>query len=66
MNVNVGNTDRIVRIVGGLVLLSLILFLDGPMRWVGLIGLVPLITGLVRWCPAYAVFGANTCGTKTA
>jgi hypothetical protein len=42
MSANVGNTDRIVRIVGGLVLLSLILFLDGPMRSVGLIGLVPI------------------------
>ena len=65
MNANVGNTDRMVRIVGGLLLLSLILLLEGPMRWVGLIGLAPLVTGLVRWCPAYAVFGANTCETKS-
>ena len=60
MAANVGNIDRGVRIVLGLVCLSLIYFLDGPERWWGLIG-VPLIgTGLLRWCPAYAPFGIRT------
>ncbi len=66
MNTNVGNTDRIIRIVAGVVLLSLLFLLDGGARWIGLIGLVPLATGLVRWCPAYTLLGMNTCGAKTA
>ena len=66
MNVNVGNTDRIVRIVAGLALLSLVFLLDGGARWLGLIGIVPLATGLMRWCPAYTLFGMDTCGAKNA
>ena len=66
MNTNVGNTDRIVRIVAGVALLSLLFLLEGGARWLGLIGLVPLATGLVRWCPAYSLFGTNTCGGKAA
>lgn len=45
MQINVGNLDRIVRIVVGLVLLSLPLWLDSSWRWLGLIGIMPLITG---------------------
>ncbi|HTT36307.1 MAG TPA: DUF2892 domain-containing protein [Burkholderiales bacterium] len=66
MTVNVGNADRIIRIVVGLALLSLLFLLEGNARWWGLIGLVPLATGLMRWCPAYSVLGTNTCGTKSA
>ena len=60
MKQNVGNTDRWIRIVLGIVLLSLIVFLDGGIRWIGLIGLIPLITGLINFCPIYALFGLNT------
>lgn len=66
MNTNVGNTDRIIRIVVGLILLSLLFLLEGGARWIGLIGLLPLATGLVRWCPAYQLLGTNTCGSKPA
>jgi len=66
MTVNVGNADRIIRIVVGLAILSLLFLLEGNARWFGLIGLVPLATGLTRWCPAYSVLGTNTCGTKSA
>ncbi|HWA12955.1 MAG TPA: DUF2892 domain-containing protein [Burkholderiales bacterium] len=62
METNVGTTDRVVRIVAGLVLLGAVFLLDSPQRWLGLIGIVPLATGLVRWCPAYALFGIDTCG----
>jgi hypothetical protein len=58
MTRNVGGLDRTIRIVAGLVLLALSF---GPLGWWGLIGVVPLATGLVRWCPAYAPFGLNTC-----
>ena len=64
MEANVGGVDRIVRIVVGLALLSLLFVLEGNARWWGLIGLVPLATGLLRWCPAYLPFGIKTCSTK--
>ncbi|MDA8110353.1 MAG: DUF2892 domain-containing protein [Betaproteobacteria bacterium] len=61
MKANVGRTDKVLRIVLGIVLLSLVFFLDGPARWWGLVGLVPLLTGLFGYCPLYAVFGLSTC-----
>jgi hypothetical protein len=64
METNVGGADRIVRIVVGLALLSLVFVLDGGNRWWGLVGLVFLATGLLRWCPAYIPFGIKTCRTK--
>jgi hypothetical protein len=57
---NVGGADKVLRIVVGLALLSLIFILQGDARWWGLIGLVPLGTALIGWCPAYAPFGINT------
>jgi hypothetical protein len=62
---NVGGIDRVLRVVFGLVLLSL-LFLEGNARWFGLIGLLPLTTALVGWCPAYTLFGLNTCPRRRA
>lgn len=61
MHNNVGPTDRIIRIVIGLALLSLIFFIDGSLRWLGLVGLVPLITGIAGRCPAYWLLKLNTC-----
>lgn len=61
---NVGGFDRVARIVVGLVLLSLLVVLDGGARWFGLIGLVPLFTGITQWCPAYVPFGISTCRTR--
>jgi hypothetical protein len=58
--------DRTLRIVVGLVLLSLFFILDGSARYWGLIGLVPLATGFFRFCPAYSLFGVNTCGIRKA
>jgi len=66
MTQNVGGIDRILRIVAGLAILSLLVLLDGNARWWGLIGLVPLGTALLRWCPAYTLIGVNTCPTKPA
>jgi len=59
MSCNVGGVDRILRIVAGLAILAAGLL--GPLGWWGLIGLVPLATGLFRFCPAYAVLGVRTC-----
>ena len=65
MTQNVGGIDRILRIVAGLAILSLLVLLDGNARWWGLVGLVPLGTALLRWCPAYTLIGVNTCPTKS-
>ncbi len=62
MKPNVGNTDRIIRIVAGIILLGAIFVVEDNLRWLGLIGVVPLATGLFRWCPAYALFGIDSCG----
>jgi len=58
---NVGGIDRLLRIAVGLALLSLIFLVEGTARWWGLLGVVPLLTGLFQSCPLYAVFGLNTC-----
>jgi hypothetical protein len=59
MTRNEGSLDRALRIIVGLVLLSLIFV--GPKTLWGLIGLVPLLTGLFGFCPAYKLLGLNTC-----
>ncbi|MFN7003218.1 MAG: DUF2892 domain-containing protein [Roseinatronobacter sp.] len=62
---NVGGIDRILRIVVGLALiLGFFLNADGSMRWLYLIGIVPLATGLMQTCPLYSLIGLNTCPTR--
>jgi len=56
---NVGSFDRIIRIVLGILLIAMVFV--GPKSAWGWVGLVPLFTGLVRWCPAYLPFGISTC-----
>jgi hypothetical protein len=60
MTCNVGTADRILRALAGLALLSLLVLLDGNARWLGLIGLVPLLTAAVRFCPLYTALGIHT------
>ena len=64
MRPNVGNTDRIIRAVLGVVLLSLLFVLDGNIRWVGLLGLVMIGTAAIRFCPVYPLIGLDTCEKK--
>ena len=59
MSPNIGSTDRILRIVAGLILIALVFV--GPQTPWGWIGILPLATGLFRFCPAYTVLGVNTC-----
>jgi len=59
---NEGNIDRALRIVVGLALIALVFV--GPQTPWGWIGIVPLVTGLAGWCPAYALLGLNTCAAK--
>ncbi len=61
MKANVGGLDKILRIVAGLALIAWAL-MGGPLwAW---IGVVPLATGLMGWCPAYLLIGVNTCPLK--
>jgi len=64
MQKNVGAIDKVLRVVIGLGLLSLIFI--GPKTLWGLIGIVPLATVVMGWCPAYSVLGIKTCPTQTA
>jgi hypothetical protein len=59
MTRNEGTIDRALRVVAGLVLLSLVFI--GPQSPWGWLGIVPLLTGLVGICPAYSLFGIRTC-----
>ena len=61
MTPNVGTADRVLRVLVGLGLLSLLVVLDGNARWLGLIGLVPLLTAGIRFCPHYTLLGIRTC-----
>ncbi|WP_434286607.1 YgaP family membrane protein [Celeribacter sp. SCSIO 80788] len=59
---NVGGIDRILRIVIGLALiLGFFLNTEASLRWLYLIGIIPLVTGLISSCPLYSIFGINTC-----
>jgi len=62
MNLNVGTMDRVLRVVAGLILIALAA--TGTVGWWGWLGVVPLATGLFRFCPAYALLGINTCPMK--
>ncbi len=59
MKANEGAVDRGLRVVVGLVLLALVFV--GPQSLWGLIGIVPLATGLLGYCPLYSILGINTC-----
>lgn len=63
MQANVGTLDRSLRIAAGLILIGL--SLSGVIGLWGLISIVPLATGLFRFCPAYPLLGISTCKTKT-
>lgn len=58
MKLNVGGIDRILRVVVGLALIGVAV--SGVSVW-GWIGVVPLLTGVFKFCPAYAIFGLSTC-----
>lgn len=59
MNANVGTIDRVLRIALGVILIGLTVF--GVIGVWGWIGVVPLATGIFRFCPAYSLLGLNTC-----
>ncbi len=59
MTSNIGKLDRHARIIVGIALLSLVFV--GPKTLWGLVGLIPLLTGLARFCPAYSIAGVSSC-----
>ena len=64
MEKNVGSVDKWIRIILGLVILCLFFILEGGLRWLGLIGLIFIITGLLNYCPLYALLKINTNKSK--
>ena len=62
MKANVGGIDRVLRIVVGLVLIALAA--TGTVGVWGWVGVAPLLTGLLRWCPAYPLLGISSCSLR--
>lgn len=58
MQTNVGTTDKIIRLVLGVAIIGAGVYYQ---NWLGAIGLIPIGTALIGWCPAYLPFGINTC-----
>jgi hypothetical protein len=58
---NVGSADRAIRLILGLVIIGIGYYYQS---WWGAIGIVPIFTALVGWCPAYMPLGISTCSTK--
>lgn len=63
MKINEGGLDRTLRVVAGLALIALTL--SGTIGVWGWVGLVPLATGAIGWCPLYTLLGWNSCPMKT-
>lgn len=61
MTQNIGGIEKAIRIVLGVALLGWGFVLSDPMNYWGAIGIVPLVTALIGWCPAWSIFGVNTC-----
>ena len=62
MTCNIGKVERIIRVIVGI---AVIVWGVMEQNWLGAIGLIPLVTALIGWCPPYALLGINTgCKTK--
>ena len=61
---NVGSTDKVIRYIIGVVLLSLLFIIPGNLKFLGLVGLVPILTAAFSFCPIYAILGIKTCPMK--
>ena len=57
---NIGDVDKIIRVIIGLALLSLLFLVEGNARWWGLIGIGPILTVVMGWCPGYSLIGVST------
>lgn len=59
MKKNIGSVERVIRVIAGIAILSLAFV--GPQSPWAYLGIIPLATGLMGWCPAYALLGISTC-----
>ena len=66
MTTNMGTIDRALRVIGGLALLAWALLGSGDWHMLGWIGIVPLATAAIGWCPLYTLIGVSTCPAKKA
>jgi hypothetical protein len=69
MNLNMGHVDRAARVVIGLALIAFAIPLGFPQtgwNWLGWVGVVPVLTGLLGYCPLYAILGISSCPLKRA
>jgi hypothetical protein len=66
MTINMGPFDRLLRVIGGIALLAWAYIGTSDWHMLGWIGLVPLATAAIGWCPAYSIIGVNTCPAKRA
>ncbi len=64
MEKNIGSVDKAIRIIVGVALLSLLFLVEGNARWWGLIGIGPILTVVLGWCPGYSLIGVSTCKPK--
>lgn len=58
MAINIGTTDRFIRVFAGAALICWAVAFNGPI-W-AYVGFIPLLTGIIKWCPAYTIFGIKT------
>jgi len=65
MSVNEGVFDRVVRITAGYLLVSSFFLIDSDWRWLTLLGVLPVLSGLAGRCPAYVPFGISTCARRS-
>jgi len=61
METNVGLVDRVLRVAVGAGLIAVAVLVAHPYAWAGWIGVVPILTAIVGFCPAYRLFGLSTC-----
>jgi hypothetical protein len=64
VNANVGNVDRLLRVVVGIALIAMVFV--GPQTQWGWLGLIPLATAALGWCPLYTLLGIQTCAAQPA
>lgn len=60
MQPNMGKMDAGIRYIVGFALLFVVILAEGPWRWVGLLGIIPIVTAVMTWCPLYRVLGIDT------
>ncbi len=60
MKKNIGQLDRMIRLVLGVVVLSSFFFIEGGLKWISLLGVVLIFTATINFCPLYLPFGINT------